>query len=239
MGAAAAASSNRHSKRKSMLASQKSTKRKIAQRQELASKVFDRLADKDTGRLEESKLIPFLSASLLISEDKLEPDAVRMVCNAAQAGLRDSVSAAAFEINNNNNNDDDNNNNNTIKSFSKPNMMRSFQKYGLYLKKRQEIDATFEKFDTDRDGKLSRDELKRALQERERTVDRYAKGVRTELIVYDEDIDFVLNEADVEDDGDSMISKSELLQALAIWEEVAESRLEEMEKESVCGCILM
>lgn len=225
MGGAAAASANRRKKRKSVIKSQNATKRKMEKRQELASKVFDGLAD-DSGRLEESKLVDFLSTSLLLPEHKLEPDAVRMVRNAAQEGLRGSVSPEALEIMNGSNDD-------TRRiSFSKPNMMRSFQKYGLYLKKRHEIDSVFAEFDTNQDGKLSREELGRALQERERTASRYVKGVRTELIVYDEDLDFVLKEADAE--GDTMISKSELLPALAIWEEVAESRLEEMEKQKMC-----
>lgn len=225
MGGAAAASANRRKKRKSVIKSQNATKRKMEKRQELASKVFDGLAD-DSGRLEESKLVDFLSTSLLLPEHKLEPDAVRMVRNAAQEGLRGSVSPEALEIMNGSNDD-------TRRiSFSKPNMMRSFQKYGLYLKKRHEIDSVFAEFDTNQDGKLSREELGRALQERERTASRYVKGVRTELIVHDEDLDFVLKEADAE--GDTMISKSELLPALAIWEEVAESRLEEMEKQKMC-----
>lgn len=214
---------------KSVPNSRKICRRTADKKLQSASKVFDSLAN-EAGRLDEEALVIFLATSLLIPRSKLQPDALQMVRNEAQRGFRCSVSAEAMMLKQSKSNKI---------SFSKAGMMRAFEKYGLYLQKRDEVDAIFEKFDRDDDGQLSRKDLLRLLEQREKHMrpPRSINGIEFTLIFHPEDLDFVLNEADA--DGDALIGKSELLPALALWEELAEKRVEEMQKQGLCACTIL
>lgn len=228
MAAAAATSRQRVQRQKSILRARNSCRRKAEQRVAVASKVFDSLANSQ-GRLADDQLETFLETALKIPKGKLHPDAARLVRDTARANRRNSNNLHA--------DNDEVATDCTNTSFNKPAMMDAIQKYGLYLRKRDEIKALFDEFDIDNDGLLSHKELQSALQERERTANRSVCGIRTELIVSQEDVEFILRQADTE--GDGMIDRAEVLPALAAWEELAESRLEEMEREGVCSCVLL
>jgi hypothetical protein len=222
-GGAAAITGRRQSiaREQSMRRARQTIRRKQEKRQQLASDVFDKMANSQ-GRLDDDNVEVFLETSLLISKDKLHPDAVRLVKDTAMTGRKNSCSFNAEDTN---------------ISFSKQAMMLAFKKYGLYLQKQGEIDSIFKQFDIDKDGYLSRHELQKALQEREHTADRAVHGIHTELIVSEEDLDFILIQADSSSDG--KIDKAEVLTALAAWEELAEGYLEELEKQGVCSCVVL
>jgi Ca2+-binding EF-hand superfamily protein len=235
--AAAATSKQRIQQQKSIVRARDACRRKAEKRNATASKVFDSLANSE-GRLDEHQVETFLETALLIHKDKLDAEAVRLVTDTAIRSRRSSA------VNHDHHHDDDDGetiNNNSITtastSFSKPAMMHAIQKYGLYLRKRDEINTIFEKFDIDKDGYLSRMELKQALQERERTANRAVNGIHIELFVAEDDLDFILKEADSE--GDGMIDKAEVLPALAAWEDLALEELVELENAGVCSCIIL
>jgi Ca2+-binding EF-hand superfamily protein len=222
MSAAAATSRKRMQKQKSIRRARNACRRKAERRNALASKVFDSLSNSE-GRLDKDQVEIFLETSLLIHKNKLDAEAVRLVTDTARRSSADKNGTDADSA--------------TSTSFSKPAMMHAFQKYGLYLRKRDEINTIFDKFDVNKDGYLSRIELKQALEERERTANRAVCGIVTKLFVSEDDLDFILKEADSE--GDGMIDRAEVLPALAAWEELAEGYLEEMEKAGVCGCSIL
>jgi hypothetical protein len=226
--AAAATAKRRIQRQKSIVRARDACRRKAEKRNATASKVFDSLANSE-GRLDEHQVETFLEIALLIHKDKLDAEAVRLVTDTAIRSRRSSV------VNHDHHHDSSNTTAST--SFSKPAMMHAIQKYGLYLRKRDEINTIFEKFDIDKDGYLSRMELKQALQERERTANRAVNGVHFELFVGEDDLDFILKEADSE--GDGMIDKAEVLPALAAWEDLALEQLVELEKAGICSCIIL
>ena len=221
MSAAAATSRQRLQRQKSVARARATLRRKQERQNQIALEVFDRLAN-DQGRLDDDKLEQFLENSLSIPSNQLNRNALQMVRDAAQKRHRLSIS---------------DHNGETITTYSKEGMMHAFQKYSFYLRNMQEIDSIFDKFDTDRDGHLSRHELQKALQEREHTNKRVVRGVVTELILTEDDLDFILQEAD--ERKDDRMDKAEALCAVACWEEMAGRYVEEMEAGTSCACVIL
>jgi len=115
-------------------------------------------------------------------------------------------------------------------------LLNAIDKYDFYLQNGQKIHDIFKEFDTNKDGELSRSELRDALQEYERKyANRNVRGVHVFLVVSNKDLDFILQQADADHSG--KINRAELLPALAIWEELAALHIQE--KENGCACVIL
>ena len=113
-------------------------------------------------------------------------------------------------------------------------LLDSVSKYRYYLKRKTTIDKMFEQFDLDENGKLDRRELRKALQSREDNIKnkRAVHSIVVELRVMNSDIEYVLDDADANDDGH--IDRSEMLPALAAWSMLADMKIEK-KKSAACA----
>lgn len=116
-------------------------------------------------------------------------------------------------------------------------VLAAVSKFRYYLQRVDRIDRIFAEFDTNKSGALEREQIKRCLQNLEDSLKgskaRDAFGVVLHLKVADADVDFILQDCDLNADG--AIDKSELLPALARWEQLAEAKV--ADKKS-CACIV-
>mmetsp|Transcript_13722 Transcript_13722/g.19185 ORF Transcript_13722/g.19185 Transcript_13722/m.19185 type:complete len:219 (-) Transcript_13722:1389-2045(-) len=163
--------------------------------------------------LSESNLEACISEVVNVPKNELQPEAVQLVTDM----LRSSNEGTGKS---------------TSKLHSKDTVLRAIEKYGQYIKESEKIDNLFRKFDYNKDGELSRKELRNALEEYERQNQRFSNGVTIVLFVEDEDIDFILQQSDVNKNG--KISRNEVLPAIAAWEELASIKVQESNDRCVC-----
>lgn len=116
--------------------------------------------------------------------------------------------------------------------FGKQSMLECLEKFGEYVKHSKMVDEIYSTFDKDGNGGLGRAEFRKALEAHEKKHKREVDGVVVQLTVDDADLDFILEKADADKDGE--ISKNEMLPALAAWEEMAAVKLESQE-----GCCVI
>lgn len=116
-------------------------------------------------------------------------------------------------------------------------VLQAVVSYRLYLSKRAEIDALFRRWDFDFNDALDRSELRALITEKEANLPpsekRAVLGLITELRPSAADVDFIMKECDSNADG--LISKAELLPALAVWAELAEQKIA---AQSACCCAI-
>mmetsp|Transcript_13578 Transcript_13578/g.21176 ORF Transcript_13578/g.21176 Transcript_13578/m.21176 type:complete len:222 (+) Transcript_13578:101-766(+) len=180
-----------------------------------ASDVFEKMSA-DGKSLSESKLEAFISEVMKVPKNELRQEAVQLVTDM----LRNSNQGTGKS---------------TSKLHSKDAVLRAIEKYGEYIKESEKIDNLFLKFDYNKDGELSRKELRNALEEHERKNHRFSNGVTIVLFVEEEDIDFILQQSDANKNG--KISRNEVLPAIAAWEELASMKVEE--NNDGCACSIM
>lgn len=145
--------------------------------------------------------------SVAMKKKVLEPDAVQLVVDTAhksqdKAQLTPPVQGA----------------------LSRDHLVKAVEKYGEYIKNSKSIDEIFEKYDKEHDGYLSKKELWKVLQDYERKANRSKNGIVIKLMVFEEDVDWIIEESDCDQTG--MINHSEYLPAIAAWEELAQQKLE-------------
>mmetsp|Transcript_24083 Transcript_24083/g.33859 ORF Transcript_24083/g.33859 Transcript_24083/m.33859 type:complete len:215 (-) Transcript_24083:635-1279(-) len=202
-GAASAGSrkrrNNDHSKRKHAI----QTKRLA--RQQRAHDIFERHSA-DGNYLSESNLEAYISDVVKVPKQSLQPEAVDLVLEM----LRKSNEGTGKS---------------TSKLHSRKSVVRAMEKYGEYIKESKKIDQLFKKFDYNKDGELSRKELRNALEDQERKRKRSVNGVSVVVFVEDEDLDIILEHSDADHNG--KISRSEVLPAIATWEELASIKIQE------------
>jgi len=214
--ASAAAASSAQRRREQKARHYASVQKARRLRSERADAAFDKLSSNGK-TLAESHVHDFLSAVVQIPREDLSPDAVQLVIDTAYRYQRQQSQEQQSE-------------NGLLKRQA---LLAAAGKYGEYVRQSKAINAIYDTFDRDHDDLLSRRELLRALQDRERKTPRHVQGIVVRLVVTEEDIDFVLEKCDA--DGDGKISRSELLPALAAWEELAAVKLED---ESACCTLL-
>ena len=198
---------------------------------ERSREVFDKLSH-DGEYLSESQVPDFLAQTLMIRDkNRLDPHAVQLVIDMArekkQMELNNDEAATTATM--------------TTSTTTKPGstvmlakgrLLKAAQKYGSYARQAKKIDQIFAEFDKNKDGMLSRDELKRALKAHEQNANRSVNGIVTYLVIDDNDIDFILQNCDVE--GDGYISRNELLPVIATWEQMALYEIEQRENATCC-----
>ncbi|KAH8073312.1 hypothetical protein JL720_10902 [Aureococcus anophagefferens] len=115
-------------------------------------------------------------------------------------------------------------------------VLAAVSKFRYYLQRVDRIDRIFAEFDTNKSGALEREQIKRCLQNLEDSLKgskaRDAFGVVLHLKVADADVDFILQDCDLNADG--AIDKSELLRSAPRWQ-LAEAKV--ADKKS-CACIV-
>jgi len=203
-GGAAAVSKQRRQLEKAKERRRAELRKKRAERAKRAEDAFNKLSE-DGKVLPESLVPDFLARAVQLPRDMLEPNAVELVVTTARGNTEGE-------------------------SLAKDALLGAVRKYAEYVRKSKNIDEMFDKFDTNKDGVLSRSELKKALQAHEKKTGRSGKAFGVELTVDDKDVDFILEQTDADHDG--TISRSELLPAIAAWEELAAIKLENLEKKT-------
>lgn len=83
--------------------------------------------------------------------------------------------------------------------------------FECHMRTKTKFDPLFDKYDTRKDGKLNKDELKKLLEE-------LNQGVP----VSDEDVDYVMKEADLL--GSGSVERPELARAVALWYNLVDVR---------------
>jgi len=115
-------------------------------------------------------------------------------------------------------------------------VLTTIDKYRLYLRKRTYVDTLIAQWDIDNSASLSPEELKALIADKEANLPpsqkREVGGVVLELRPTNEDIDFIMDECDLNKNG--VIDKSELLIALASWANIAERKQKKARPASSC-----
>lgn len=163
--------------------------------------------------IEQDQIPDFLAKVLLVHQSKLDPDGVQFVIDMSKSNNKESKSEGSDQI-------------------SKEALKRAIEKYSEYILRKKEIDQIFKQFDKNRVGEMNRKELKRMLEAHERKVTRAVHGVVINLMVDDDDIDVILEESDIDKDG--KIGPTEVLTAIAAWEQIVQLELKKREEQSCC-----
>lgn len=114
-------------------------------------------------------------------------------------------------------------------------LLNSIYSYREYMSKRRFVLQTFHTYNRAGDGKMTKVELKRVLQDKERKSHRDAMGLSIMLVVSPQDMDYILKTTTGKSNG--RISHAELLPALALWERLAQEKLVEKQQASCVGWI--
>ena len=229
IGAAAAATSASRRRRVAQYARERQAlqdelARQRRARKERANKAFEDMVQPPQTLLYESQISAFLNRVLQIPT--LHPDAVQLVLDTAR---RRTAQESARH-------DDDKTPQNPSPSqgLDKEALINSVEKYGEYIQKAKTVDKAFRKYDREKDGSLSRNELHRLLRDYELKAGRTLRGMVIRLVPTDEDVDWVIAQCDVE--GDGTICQAEYLPAIAAWEELAQLKM--LQQSQACCVIL-
>lgn len=194
-----------------------------------ATDVFNRMSE-DGEWLLESQVMEFLSD--VLQSPSLHKDAVQLVIDTANRTQKDILASKTT--------DGDNGSTNDMNAIEPPEqgalmkraLIKSICQYGKYISKAISIDSAFLKYDKKKDGYLSRDELRRLITDYERKKERSVNGLVVNLIVTDDDLDWIMEQSDAE--GNGKISQAEYLPALAAWEDIVQLKLK-----NTSGCCII
>ena len=177
-----------------------------------AGAAFDSMPWDAAGCLPAAQVPALLAEVMGVGTDTLDADGYGLVVNHALkvAGLTEEADA-----------------------LPRAALLDSVSKYRYYLARRATIDKMFAQFDLDENGKLDRRELRKALQSREdNRPSRAVHDIVVELRVMKSDIEWILDDADANNDG--CIERSEMLPALAAWSMLADMKIEK-KKSAACA----
>ena len=177
-----------------------------------AGAAFDSMPWDAAGCLPAAQVPALLAEVMGVDTDTLDADGYGLVVNHALkvAGLTEEADA-----------------------LPRAALLDSVSKYRYYLARRATIDKMFAQFDLDENGKLDRRELRKALQSREdNRPSRAVHDIVVELRVMKSDIEWILDDADANNDG--CIERSEMLPALAAWSMLADMKIEK-KKSAACA----
>ena len=177
-----------------------------------AGAAFDSMPWDAAGCLPAAQVPALLAEVMGVGADTLDADGYGLVVNHALkvAGLTEEADA-----------------------LPRAALLDSVSKYRYYLARRATIDKMFAQFDLDENGKLDRRELRKALQSREdNRPSRAVHDIVVELRVMKSDIEWILDDADANNDG--CIERSEMLPALAAWSNIADMKIEK-KKSAACA----
>ena len=176
---------------------------------------FANLSSDGGKSLEETQAAEFMAAVILCRVPDLDTDAVQFVVDTVR---RDEAKDPTVPDN----------------RLEKSALLRAVDKYGEYVRSAKKIEELYRAFDYNKDGVLSRTELRAALQDGENKQRREMNGMTMRIFVSEDDIDFILEQSDIS--GDGLISRNEVLHALATWDKLVKLKMEE--GEAMCCTIL-
>jgi len=167
----------------------------------------------DAQTIEEIQVPEFLSQVVEKDLKDMEPDAVELVIKYAQ-NIQNPLTPSGY--------------------IERKPFLKTVDKFADFIARSATINNVFDEFDVNKDGLLCRGELVKMLQNIEAFTERKTiDGVVIRLDVFDDDIDFILEQSD--QDGDGKISKIEVLAALGAWEGLALCKIDAVSK----GCCVI
>ena len=239
---AAATSSSRRRRREYEIKLRAQKQAKAArERKELKSRASMVLEDLTNGSetvdLDQSELEGFLRETLKTRH--LDEHAVQMVADAAtkqselEIFLRESLEARQLDEHDVQVVADATTKNTSRPSLlSKQALVNSVSFYKEYTSQTKMVEEIFKNYNRAGDGKITKGELLRLLQDKERKANRAANGVAITLVVSPKDVKYVIEQADA--NGDGCISRAELLPALAAWDRLAHLKMEQKQMAACC-----
>jgi Ca2+-binding EF-hand superfamily protein len=188
-------------------ASENQKRREQAQKQQQqrarkAKTTFEHLSN-DAQSMKESLLVEYLVSVLRVKSNSLDDAAVQMVMEYARKKQGSQAPKGYLE---------------------KSALLEAIDKYGDYLVNSKKVNEIFNRFDTNKDGVLSRKELWNALKEHEQGIVRHNAG---RMVVTEEDLEMILQRCDADNSG--KVSRDEILPAIAAWEELVSIKVEQQQ----------
>ena len=159
---------------------------------------------------------------LVTGDSEIDDDGLEMFCTAAKAKALAIGGAVAEHAS------DD--------RFPEAAVTSTVYKYRFYLAKRKEVHELFSRWDINMDNGLDRNELRQLITQKEldRRDKREVAGMVVDLEPSEGDIDFIMEECDVNMNG--VIDRAELLSALATWAMLAQQQIE-TRKSAMCAIL--
>lgn len=190
-----------------------------------AAKVFDELDSEKKGALDRDQTRDLLTR---VTGVEVNDDGLQMVLNDCKKNMGDTLRELQTDPGVAFGGDDS-------VALPKDHLVKAVSKFRYYLKNKVKIDKIYDQFDTNKSGSLDRGQLKKFIQsEEDKFKKREAFGVLLHLRVSDDDVNYILSDCDMNENG--AIDKAEVLSALAKWEELAKAHVEEKKKS--CACLL-
>ena len=165
VSAAAASTPSRRKHHEEVSKSLQTLKAHRSRRRDRAETVFAKLCDCN-GMLPENKLQLFLARVVCLPEDKLEPNAKKLVFDTAHRQQDNG-------------------------GFRKEPLLDAVKKYGEYIRQSKMVNDTYQKFQKSENEGLTRNELRYVLESYERRADRLVHGMQLSLFITDDDLDFI------------------------------------------------
>ena len=211
-----------HAARKKKQAELAKKKEKLAKQRaaddEAASKAYAQIDTSSVGSIDRDQMRQLLAA--VTGQAEIDEDGLEMVVKAARkaaaaSGLTERPDAP----------------------LPRDAVLGSVRKYRLYLREKKKVDELVRRWDIDGNGTLDRNELRKLLLNKEKTLKskREAGGIIVDIEPDDADIDWILQECDANNDG--VIGRAELLPALATWATIAEQKVETAQTSSACALL--
>mmetsp|Transcript_13126 Transcript_13126/g.31077 ORF Transcript_13126/g.31077 Transcript_13126/m.31077 type:complete len:309 (-) Transcript_13126:538-1464(-) len=168
----------------------------------------------DKERMRVDQLKPYMARVFNTSQGAFEEEAVKLVLKEAK---KKSKNDEEEDI------------------LTKSGVVSAVIKYGEYVRHWRTIQALFRSSDWSKDGKLQRQELRKLIEDYEASQTRNTEFVRNVLLfVTEEDLNFILETADENKDGD--IDATEVVCAIGAWEELAAIKMNDFEKMNYKCC---
>mmetsp|Transcript_13123 Transcript_13123/g.31073 ORF Transcript_13123/g.31073 Transcript_13123/m.31073 type:complete len:243 (+) Transcript_13123:156-884(+) len=170
----------------------------------------------DRSRMKVDQLKPYMARVFNTTESAFEEEAIKLVVKAAK---KKSKKDEHFDG-----------------TLSKRGVVSGVLKYGEYVRHWKTIQGLFHESDWSNDGKLQRRELRKLIEEYEASQKRNTELTKNVLLfVTEQDLNFILEAADDNHDGD--IDATEVVCAIAAWEELAAIKMNDFEKMNCkCSC---
>lgn len=121
-----------------------------------------------------------------------------------------------------------------VNEISRENIIEVVKKYRHYIKQWDKLNDMFAKYDTNNNGVLEKDEIRQLMIDKSGGV----VNVSSRVEVTDEDVAYVMDLADPEQEAHGGIDREHLMTAIAQWYQVAsekrEKRRQRMKKSTFC-----
>ena len=122
-----------------------------------------------------------------------------------------------------------------VKEINRENIMTIVKKYRHYIKQWDKLNDLFAKYDVNNNGILEKSEIRQLMIDKAGGV----VNVSSRVEVTDEDVAFVMDLADPEQEANGGIAREHLMTAIAQWYQLASKKRREMKTRKSTFCILL